>query len=196
MRDLLTAAEVEPLLRGRFGRPYLFVTRCASTQLLLPADAAEGAVAASDEQTAGRGRLGRRWVAEPATSLLCSIVLRPTVEPARLPELSLVAGEAAAEAIAAVTGLRPVVKFPNDVLIGGRKTAGILAEAVEGRVTLGFGVNVNVPEAGLPREVTTPATSLLVETGSPVSRSKLLVALLELLEHRYDAWVAGADPAP
>ena len=193
MSDLLTSDAVAPLLRGRFGRPYLFVQRCASTQLLFSPDAAEGAVAATDEQTAGRGRLGRRWVAEPGTSLLCSIVLRPAVEPARLPELSLVAGKAAADAIAAVTGLQPEVKFPNDILIGGRKTAGILAEAVEGRVTLGFGVNVNVPEAALPRDVSTPPTSLLLETGSPVSRRELLVTLLERLERRYDAWEAGKE---
>jgi len=190
--DLLTPSVVEPMLRGRLGRPHLHVARCASTQLLLASNAPEGALATADEQWAGRGRLGRKWHAPRGTSLLCSTVLRPAVEAARLPELSLVAGRACAEAIASVTGLEPQLKFPNDVLIGGRKASGILAEATEGRVVLGIGVNVNVPAEELPTDVALPATSLLVETAAPVSRALLLVTLLECLEHHYDAWVRRA----
>jgi len=189
--DSLVATAVEPLLRGRLGRPYLYVSCCESTQLLLAAGSPEGALAVTDEQTAGRGRLGRHWLAEPGTSLLCSLVLRQRVEPPRLPELSLVAGRAVAEAIAAVTGLEPTVKFPNDVLVAGRKTAGILAEAKDGRVVLGIGINVNVPAASLPAATAMPATSLLVETGAAVDRAALLVELLERLELAYDTWVAG-----
>ena len=81
-----------------------------------------------------------------------SILLRPAVEPPRLPELSLVAGGAVAEAIAEVTGIDPAIKYPNDVLVGGRKVAGILAEATEGRVVLGIGVNVNQTLDELPPE--------------------------------------------
>jgi len=88
-----------------------------------------------------------------------------------------------------VTGLQPELKFPNDLLVDGRKVAGILAEAREGRVVLGVGINVNVAEDDLATEVGRPATSLLVETGREVDRAELLVALLERLEHRYDAWV-------
>src|SRR6266545_6118535 len=128
--------DVVPLLRGRFGRPYSFVPRCASTQRLLDG-APEGAVVATDEQTEGRGRLGRSWHAPPGTSLLFSIVLTPSVPSERLPELSVVAGEAVAEAIGAEAGLATTVKPPNDVLVDGRKVAGVLAEANEGRVTLG-----------------------------------------------------------
>jgi len=91
-----------------------------------------------------------------------------------------------------VTGLVPVLKFPNDVLLGDRKVAGVLAEARESRVVLGLGINVNVPEAELPREIDRPATSLLVETGREVDRAELLVELLERLELRYDDWVSGA----
>jgi BirA family transcriptional regulator, biotin operon repressor / biotin---[acetyl-CoA-carboxylase] ligase len=193
MKDSPTREAVLPRLRGRFGREYVYSERCTSTQRVLGANAPEGAVAVTDEQTEGRGRLGRRWLSPPGTSVLCSIVLRPPIASQRLPELSLVAGEACAEAIAAVTGLEPRLKFPNDVLIGGRKVAGILAEAIEGRVVLGIGINVNVPEAELPKEVQHPATSLLVETGAPVDRRELLATLLEQLERHYDAWVTGEE---
>ena len=188
---MLSAEVVVPRLRGRFGHPYQYVESCASTQRLHDREAPEGAVAVAEEQTEGRGRLGRRWHAAPGTSILVSIALRPTVVPARLPTLSLVAGEACAEAIAAVTGLRPTVKFPNDLLIGGRKVAGILAEARDGRVVLGIGINVNATASELPPDTDTPATSLSLESGRTIDREELLVTLLEVLERRYDAWVAA-----
>jgi BirA family biotin operon repressor/biotin-[acetyl-CoA-carboxylase] ligase len=179
---------VEPLLRGRFGRPYLYFERCESTQRELAPDAPEGAIAVAEEQLAGRGRLGRPWYAPARTSVLASINLRPAVETARLPELSVVAGLATADAITSATDVRPELRFPNDLLIDGRKVAGILAEAREGRVVLGIGINVNVSREALPQAVDIPATSLLVEAGSPVDRARLLAALLVELERRYDAW--------
>jgi BirA family transcriptional regulator, biotin operon repressor / biotin---[acetyl-CoA-carboxylase] ligase len=184
--------QLEP--RGRFGKPYRFVDRCASTQRLLER-APEGAVVAADEQTEGRGRLGRTWHAPPGTSLLFSIVLEPDVPGERLPELSLVAGEAVAEAIAAVAKVVPTIKPPNDVLVDGRKVAGILAEASDGRVVLGVGVNVSQRADELPDDVVTPATSLALERAD-VDRSELLAAILEALERRYDAWTGrstGSD---
>src|SRR5258708_7078400 len=141
--------------RGRFGRPFLFVERCASTQRLLDA-APEGAVAAADEQTEGRGRLGRSWHAPAGTSLLFSVVLEPPVPLERLPELSIVVGEAVAEAIAAETGLTPAIKLPNDVLIGGRKVPGILAGASGRRGAPGIGLTVPQPWDELPEAVGTP----------------------------------------
>jgi BirA family transcriptional regulator, biotin operon repressor / biotin---[acetyl-CoA-carboxylase] ligase len=181
-----------PRLRGRLGRDYRFLARCPSTQRALPGDAPEGAVAVADEQTAGRGRLGRTWVAAPGTSILCSIVLRPPVTSERLPELSIVAGRACAEAIRSVTGLQPTVKLPNDVLLAGRKVAGVLAEASEGRVVLGIGVNVHQRADELPADAHPPATSLDLETGGTVDRRDLLVALLEELERHYDEWLGSA----
>lgn len=189
--DSLSPANVEPLLRGRFGRPYLYFERCESTQRELSPDAPEGAVAVAEEQTAGRGRLGRVWHAPTRTSVLVSINLRPQIDVPRLPELSVVAGQAAAEAIAGETGVRPEVRFPNDLLIGGRKVAGILAEARDGRVVLGIGINANLGEDELPTDVDTPATSLSIEAGAPIDRAQLLATLLEQLERRYDAWVHG-----
>jgi BirA family transcriptional regulator, biotin operon repressor / biotin---[acetyl-CoA-carboxylase] ligase len=189
--DLLSPEAVLPRLRGRFGRPYEHVGSTPSTQLLLDADAPEGALAVAEEQTEGRGRLGRRWLAPRGTSLLCSLQLRPDVPGERLPELTGVAAQAVAETIAALAGVGPELKFPNDVLVGGRKLAGVLAEAREGRVVLGIGINVNVGAGDLPREVDTPATSLLVETGRELDRAELLAELLERFERRYDAWVSA-----
>jgi BirA family transcriptional regulator, biotin operon repressor / biotin---[acetyl-CoA-carboxylase] ligase len=193
--DSLAPRVVEPLLRGRFGRPYRYFERCESTQRELEADVPEGAVAVAEEQTAGRGRLGRPWHAPARTSILMSLNLRPAIEVPRLPELSVVAGVAAAEAIALETGVQPQVRFPNDLLIGGRKVAGILAEARDERVVLGIGINVNLTENELPTGVDTPATSLSIESGAAVDRARLLVTLLERLESHYDAWISGGGGA-
>ena len=181
---------VVPRLRGRFGRPYTFVDRCTSTQRLLDG-APEGAVVATDEQTEGRGRLGRTWQAPAGSSLLFSIVLEPPIAPDRLPELSLVAGAAVAEAIRSETGLETAVKHPNDVLIGGRKVAGILAESAEGRVVLGVGINVTQSHDELPADADPSATSLALE-GADVDRAELLARVLELLEQHYDRWLTSA----
>jgi len=182
---------VIPSLRGRFGDPYLYVEVCPSTQKLLGDEHSEGAVALTEEQTEGRGRLGRTWLSPPGVSLLFSLLLEPPVETARLPELTLLAGQAAAEAVAQVTGLSPEIKLPNDILVAGKKTAGILAEARDGRVVLGIGINVNVSAADLPQGIDPPATSLLLETGGEVDRAELLVELLERLERAYDRWIAA-----
>src|SRR5205823_6430505 len=178
--------------RGRFGGVYRYEEVTASTQRLLGADDPEGAVAVAEEQTEGRGRLGRRWHAPARTSVLASVVLRPQLAPARLPELSLVAGGAVAQAIAEVTGIEPAIKFPNDVLIAGRKVAGILAESSDGRVVLGVGVNANQTREQLPADAQTKPTSLRVELGEPVDRGRLLAAILLQLERAYDAWIRGA----
>jgi BirA family transcriptional regulator, biotin operon repressor / biotin---[acetyl-CoA-carboxylase] ligase len=190
--DTLAPEAVLPLLRGRFGREYRYLERCESTQRLLGQSDADGTVAVTEEQTEGRGRLGRRWEAPAGTSILCSILLRPAVPAERLHELTLVAAQACAEAIVGETGLAATVKEPNDILIGGRKAAGILGEAREGHVILGIGINVNVRPEELPERAEIPATSLLEQTGALVERAPVLVALLERLESRYDTWVQSA----
>jgi BirA family transcriptional regulator, biotin operon repressor / biotin---[acetyl-CoA-carboxylase] ligase len=190
--DSLAPEAVLPLLRGQFGHEYRYVESCPSTQRLVGPEDGEGTVAVADEQTEGRGRLGRRWHAPAGTSILCSILLRPAVAPERLPELTLVAAEACADAVAGMTGLAAAVKEPNDVLIGGRKAAGILGEAREGYVVLGIGINVNVAATELPRRVELQATSLLEESGHAVPRAPLLAALLERLEYGYRAWLQSA----
>jgi len=184
----LTAASVEPLLQGRLGRPFRFVAECPSTQREIEADEAEGATVATDHQTHGRGRLGRVWEAPPGTGLLFSVLLRPRTPMALWPELSLVAGDAVAAALREQTGVAAVLSHPNDVLVGGRKVAGILPEATTGRVVLGIGVNVNQTADELPAETPKPPTSLRAETGSEWPRAPLLAAILLELERRYDAW--------
>ncbi len=188
MEDSLAPDAVKPLLRGRFGQVYRYAEITPSTQRMLAEDEAEGAVAVAEEQTEGRGRLGRTWEAPAGTSVLVSVLLLPAVAASRLPELSLVAGNAVAEAILEVTGIEPAIKFPNDVLIGGRKVAGILAESSDGRVVLGIGVNANQTLVQLPAKAQTKPTSLRLELGEPVSRLQLLTAILLQLERAYDAW--------
>lgn len=189
MADSLAPDAVKPLLRGSFGRVYLYEEVCTSTQRLLREETAEGTIAVAEEQTEGRGRLGRTWHAPSRTSVLVSVLLLPRVEAAHLPELSLVAGGAVAEAIAEVTGIEPVIEFPNDVLMAGRKVAGILAEAGEGRVILGIGVNANQTEDELPADARKEPTSLQLELGEPVDRARLLAEILARLERAYETWV-------
>jgi BirA family transcriptional regulator, biotin operon repressor / biotin---[acetyl-CoA-carboxylase] ligase len=184
----LSSGSVEPLLRGRLGRPYRFVEECASTQRLLDPDEAEGTTAATDLQTQGRGRLGRTWEAPPGRALLFSVLLHPRPPMALWPELSLVAGDAVAAALHEQTGVAAELSHPNDVLIEGQKVAGILAEASVGRVVLGIGVNVNQTAEELPAETPKPATALRVETGREWPRAALLAAILLELERRYDDW--------
>ena len=184
----LSPGSVEPLLQGRLGRPYRFVEECVSTQRLLEPDEAEGATVATDLQTQGRGRLGRTWEAPSGRALLFSVLLHPRPPMALWPELSLVAGDAVATALREQTGVPAELSHPNDVLIEGRKVAGILPEASVGRVVLGIGVNVNQTEEELPTEKPKPATSLRIETGREWPRAPLLTAILVELERRYDDW--------
>ena len=193
MSDSLASDVVKPLLRGRFGHVYRYAEITDSTQRMLAEDDPEGAIAVAEVQTEGRGRLGRAWEAPAGTSVLVSVLLLPAVEAPRLPELSLVAGGAVAQAIAEVTGLEPAIKFPNDILVRSRKVAGILAESSEGRVVLGIGVNVNQTLEQLPTDVKTEPTSLRLELGGPLSRARLLAAILLQLERAYDAWVTGTS---
>lgn len=175
--------QVEPRLRGRFGRPYLWADECESTQELarpLP----EGGVVACDRQLQGRGRRGRTWQATAGTGLLFSLALEPRTPPQRLASFSLVAAEAVAEACHE----RAAVRWPNDVMLDGRKLAGVLPELRDGKLVLGVGVNAGMSEAQLPADARITATSLQIATGAPVDRVELLVALLAGLERRYDAF--------
>jgi BirA family transcriptional regulator, biotin operon repressor / biotin---[acetyl-CoA-carboxylase] ligase len=187
MADALTPAAVEPLLRGRFGRPFLYRETCESTQRLLERSLGEGAVGLCDEQTGGRGRLGRSWTAPAGTAILVSVLLEPPRDRA-IAELSLVGGIATAETVEAATGLEARIKWPNDVLVDGRKVAGVLAEASEGAVVLGIGLNVNQDRGGLPAETALPAASLRTASSSHHERAPILADLLARLEQVYDLW--------
>jgi BirA family transcriptional regulator, biotin operon repressor / biotin---[acetyl-CoA-carboxylase] ligase len=184
----LAPEAVEPLLRGRLGQPYRFVEECASTQRLLDPESPEGATVAADLQTEGRGRLGRRWEAPAGRALLFSVLLRPAPPMALWPELSLVAGGAVATALRLETAVETELSHPNDVMVEGRKLAGILPEASSGKVILGIGVNVNQTAEELPAETPKPPTSLRLESGSEWPRGPLLAAILLELERHYDEW--------
>ncbi len=170
--------------------------------------APEGTVVVAEEQTAGRGRLGRRWVAPAGTCLLCSLLFRPPLPLSRANWLTMLTSMAAADAIREQTGLRVDLKWPNDLIVadrgpGGearawRKLAGVLTETgVRGErldfVVVGIGINVNVPPDLLPG-LAPNATSILAETGERVDRAALLAGFLNEVERRYTALRAGESP--
>ena len=161
-------------------------------------DAPDGALVIADEQTAGRGRLGRRWHAPPGSALLFSLVLRPDLTPMQAQRATMLCSSAAVEAIGAVTGLTARIKWPNDIVIEGKKVGGVLTElGLAGRelafVVVGMGLNVNLDPAQIP-EALAPPTSLQAERGAPVPRLPLLAALLQAVEARYTALGQGWSP--
>jgi len=172
-----------------FGSPLRRVATCESTQLLLGPGDPEGAVVVADFQTAGRGRLGRTWTAPPGTAVLCSVLLRPPAG-GRIAQLSLVAGLATAQTVEAALGRPAQLKWPNDVLVDGLKVAGVLAEARDGIVVVGVGLNVNQTAAELPGDARIAAASLRSLDGSERDREALLADLLVRLESAYGSWLA------
>ena len=157
----------------------------------------EGVVLAAEEQTAGRGRMGRAWVAPPRAALTFSMLLRPTPPPVRRGWLPLLAGLAVAEAVTAVTGVPVGLKWPNDVLVGDAKLCGILAESAGDAVVVGVGLNVSTEPAELPGPGpgALPATSLRAAGATALDREPLLLAILAAVERWYQAWQnARGDP--
>jgi BirA family transcriptional regulator, biotin operon repressor / biotin---[acetyl-CoA-carboxylase] ligase len=143
--------------------------------------APHGTIVIAEEQTAGVGRLGRSWVSEPEVGIYCSILLRLALSPGNLPIATLLLGLATAEAIQKATSVACDLRWPNDVLINGRKVAGILAQLVDSCIIAGIGINVN--HTTLPDGLRTPATSIRLESGGRVqSRENILIQLLESLD--------------
>ncbi len=150
-----------------------------------------GVVAVADHQTAGRGRRGRSWLAPPGSSLLVSVLLRPALAAARVHLLTMAAGVSVCEAVAATAGFTPELKWPNDVVVGSRKLAGLLAESELGAdgnaraVVVGAGVNVEWP--AIPPELAETATACNLVAGRVVDREVLLDAFLGRLAVHTDA---------
>ena len=209
-----------------FGRKLAVLPRTGSTndvaKDLAARGAPEGTVVVADEQTAGRGRLARRWLAPPRTSLLCSLLFRPDLPPIQAQRLTMLCSLAAADAIEQVAGLQVHLKWPNDLVVKSqlanrksavrnlhspfsilysptwRKLAGILTETgITGErldfAVVGIGINVNVGPEALPT-LAPDATSILAEVGCPLDRGALLVALLAGVERRYQGLRAGESP--
>jgi BirA family biotin operon repressor/biotin-[acetyl-CoA-carboxylase] ligase len=208
--DQLDRAQVQAVLTTKvFGRNLVILPRTGSTndvaKDLASQDAPEGTVVLADEQTAGRGRLGRRWSALPGTCLLCSILFRPDLLPTQAQWLTMLCALAAADAVEQMTRLEVSLKWPNDLIVKAEanaqnwnKLAGILTETgVTGErlsfVVVGIGANVNVAPRDLP-SLAPNATSVLAETGQEADRAALLAALLAGVEARYTRLRAGKSP--
>jgi BirA family biotin operon repressor/biotin-[acetyl-CoA-carboxylase] ligase len=147
---------------------------------LAAAGCPSGTTVVAEEQTAGQGRHGRAWHSEPGAGLYLSVVLRLPLPPDALPVLTLALGLATAETIARATNLHPDLRWPNDVMLGDRKTAGILVQLVDSVAIAGLGINVN--HHAFPPEIAAEATSLRLATGHPQSREDLLIALLPAID--------------
>lgn len=174
-----------------------FLRRCESTNVearrLAEGGAPEGALVIAEAQGSGKGRRGRQWFSPAGLGLYFSFILRPKMAPAEAARINLLMSVSAAEVIRDKTDLPVKIKWPNDILVNGKKAAGILAEISTeldsiSYMVIGLGVNVNIPRAGgFPAELHKTATSLLIETGKSFSRAALLKSILLDFEHRYNA---------
>jgi BirA family biotin operon repressor/biotin-[acetyl-CoA-carboxylase] ligase len=197
--DRLGALEIGPLLNTHdLGQALHCREELPSTndraRELADGGAAHGEVVIAESQTAGRGRRGRSWSSPPGQNLYLSVILRPSLPPQRAPELTLVASVAACDACRKA-GVDAGIKWPNDLLVGGRKVAGILTElsaesdAVHW-VVLGIGVNLNSASDDFPADLRAVASSLSIERGQPVPRALFAAALLSELEQWLDLHAA------
>ena len=218
MSNLSAQTVMTALTTRRLGRPTLFFPRIGSTNdvvhELAATGAAEGLLVLADEQTAGRGRLDRSWWAPPGASVLMSLLLRPALSARLAGQLPMCLGLATVEGIETVTGLRPSLKWPNDVVWNRGKLGGMLTELrADGErldyAVLGLGLNVNLTfdePSGADREadgaiapslpsategLSTTAVSLLMAAGRPVDRAALVIALLERCEAWYERLLSG-----
>lgn len=176
----------EMITTGLLGAiPVLFRIETVSTNddALSLRDAPAGTLVVAERQSGGRGRLGREWLSPPGVGLYCSLILRPRLEPADLPKVTLAAGLAVSRAVESVTSLPSQLKWPNDLWLAGKKIGGILTEARLGQagpmVVLGIGLNVNTRLESFPTELHTKVSSLLIHSGRKFARSALLIALVD-----------------
>lgn len=161
--------------------------------------AAEGTVVIAEAQRRGRGRLGRRWASPAEVGIYLSVILRPPSPPESAPALSLLGAVAVGEAIERMTGLEAALKWPNDLIVRGKKVAGISGEvATEAarlqHVVLGIGVNVNQLEADFEGELRQTATSLRIELGHRVDRTAMIRSICEGLDQWYDCFLSSGVP--
>lgn len=187
-----------------FGRHLVYVEAIDSTQRLAAELAAEGAregdAVLSELQTAGRGRMGRSWHSPPGKGLWCSIILRPSLPLTQAPLLTFLAAVAVCRSIRRSAGVPAMIKWPNDILVDGKKVCGILLEShAEGEhirhVVAGIGIGVNLEKSDYPSELASIATSLRIEAGRPIDREALLADLMKELESLYELFLAeGFQP--
>lgn len=186
------------LTTERIGRKIVYMESCPTTQSIAHEEArqgaADGTVVISEEQTAGKGRLARNWSSTKGKGIWMSIILRPDIPPQLSPQFTLVAAVALTRSIADVAGVTPSIKWPNDLLINGKKCTGILTElqAEADRVQsiiLGIGVNVNQFLEDFPKELQSIATSIRIETGKEIDRVLLTAKIFEYIEKYTDLYI-------
>ncbi|WP_432355143.1 biotin--[acetyl-CoA-carboxylase] ligase [Sporosarcina sp. A2] len=190
--DSVSSAAIQQYVDSEnYGKTIRHVESCPSTQLLAHAEAQSGApdgmVIIADEQTAGKGRLSRPWSSAAGKGIWMSVITRPKLMPQQAPQMTLVAAVAIVRAIEELTDVTPSIKWPNDILVKGRKLTGILTElqADPDRVKaiiLGIGMNVNQQLEDFPEDIRGIATSLSIEEGKPINRAQLTAKVLSYLE--------------
>ncbi len=195
--DSLLPEEIKSELNTRvLGTEIAYHREVTSTQTIAKSlavqGAREGTVVVAETQSSGRGRIAREWVS-PVGGIYFSIILRPDIKPAEALQLPLIAGIAVARAIEKLTRLKPELKWPNDIIVNGRKAGGILTEmsAEVDRlewITIGIGVNANTPQESFPPEIEGAAISLKEASGKHIPRVKLLQHILTELESLYDTF--------
>lgn len=193
--ERITADEIRlGLVTKSFGKNIHYEESVDSTQKiahrLANEDAPEGTVIIAEEQVLGRGRMDRKWHSPKYTGVWMSVILRPNIPPQKAPQLTLIAAVAVVQAIEEFTNLTPQIKWPNDILINGKKVTGILTElqADADRITsiiIGIGINVNQQKEDYPEELHNIATSLAIESGKKLQRAELVKILLSKLENLY-----------
>jgi BirA family biotin operon repressor/biotin-[acetyl-CoA-carboxylase] ligase len=203
--DLLIPSEVKPLLRTKWmGRVIHYFHTIDSTNLkayqLALNGAEEGEVVIAESQDTGRGRLGRNWFSPPFLNLYLSVILKPRIPPHRASLITLMAAVATADAIQKFSGLHPLIKWPNDILLRDRKVAGLLNEIHSEMdhihfVILGIGINLNMDEKRFPKGIREVATSLKREMGQTISRKAFLQTLLQELEEWYTIFLKEGEAA-
>ncbi len=194
--DMLSLLSGHPLI-GRDIRVFQETTSTNDVADRLGRDGVkEGVVVLAETQTKGRGRLGRSWVSLPGNGLWLSVLLRPPLPPQAATQLTIASATAVVRALRKSTGLQPEVKWPNDILIAGKKICGILTEMAAElesikHVVLGVGLNVNFEAADFPADLRKIATSIRIETGRPFRRCEIAAALLGELEADYRRLLQG-----
>jgi BirA family biotin operon repressor/biotin-[acetyl-CoA-carboxylase] ligase len=193
--DFILPTKIKKNLKTKsFGKTVHSYKRVGSTNLLgfrlAETNAEEGTLIVADEQTKGRGRMGRSWYSPPGLGLWMSLILRPDIPPFKAPGLSICAGLALAQAIKEMTEIEAKIKWPNDCLIDGKKVGGILLELSAeldriNFVIVGIGVNVNHTTEDIPRSLAQSAASIKIKLGRSISRSALLNSFLEKFERIY-----------
>ncbi len=201
--DILSKAEIESQLRTKWaGRPVVYYDEIDSTNTRAKelGDKGEhgnhGTLFVADRQVAGKGRRGRAWESPSGSSISMTILLHPDMMPNKASELTLIMALAVEEGVEKVTGLKPGIKWPNDIILSGKKICGILTEMSAeidyiNYVVIGVGINVNMDS--FPEEIEKVATSLKIETGDEVKRADLVAAIMESFEKFYEIFMETQD---